>query len=613
MDGSPRLVFFDGTGTPQTCPLDADVITVGSGSDVNLRIADPELASIHCSIQRDGTTYLLVRHALPLAVNGHRPRTHLLQHGDLVVAGRTALWFQRSGAPLTTTTTSASKAPGDASSATVVDLCHRLVALAKATKAPAEASLDEPATPRAGELATQLLDDALALTQTTSGTLLAFTEEGDASSFASTTRGDLSEEEALYSRTLLRRLRDGGEPIFVADTRLEPDLMSQASVLGGAGRTVFAAPVRAGERILGALYLSRRADAPRASNGDDARLVEVATLYAELAASFMQTARDRASLETRLDQLGDSPRGDATRILGSAAPTRELVARVRKVAAATVPVLLLGETGTGKEVVAHEIHRLSARASGPFVAVHCGAIAPDLLASELFGHKRGAFTQAVRDRPGFFRSADGGTLFLDEIGDMPLAQQVALLRVLQEGRVTPVGDEASVAVDVRIVCATNRALEEAVAQKAFRQDLYFRIAGVTLTLPPLRERGGDVIELAAHFLRRERRASNRPDLSFTDGALAAMRKARWDGNVRELEATVRRAVVMAEGSSLTEVDLGFGVVPDASFVRPLALARDEYLKEYVREVVARFGGNRTAAAEALLVTPRTVFRYLEEL
>ncbi|MFO0672203.1 MAG: sigma-54 dependent transcriptional regulator [Polyangiaceae bacterium] len=400
----------------------------------------------------------------------------------------------------------------------------------------------------------------------------------------------------------------------MADTRLDPDLHAAASVMGGAGRSVFAAPIRAGESLVGAIYLSRRAAPPGdASGSPDPRLLEVATMYAELGAALIQRARERASLETQLGELGEAPRPITTRILGGSTATRELVAQVRKVAASTVPVLLLGETGTGKEIVAQEIHRWSARARGPFVAVHCGAIAPELLASELFGHKKGAFTQALRDRPGFFRAADGGTIFLDEIGEMPLAQQVALLRVLQEQTVTPVGDEASVPVDVRVVCATNRPLDKAIAEKSFRQDLYFRIAGVTLTLPPLRDRGRDVIELAAHFLRRERRRANRPELAFTDGALVAMRRARWEGNVRELEAAVRRAVTMGAGPQLTEADLGLAPVADPSFVRPLALARDEYLKEYVREVVERFGGNRTAAAEALLVTPRTIFRYLEEL
>ncbi len=604
-----HLLIVDATGNRRTRALDRDVITFGSGADghAHVLIADPELASIHASIQREGATHLLIRHAQPLSVNGLKPRTHVLKDGDLVVMGRTALWFRRGEAPTLSADASAGASPSATSLSveSLVALCRRLVTLASVSSAA------DGAAPPSRQVADQLLADAMALTGTTSGTLLSFAGEGDPIGFASVSRGDLSPEEALFSETILRRLRDGEAATFVGDTRADPDLATSASVVGAAGRTVFAAPIRRGARLVGALYLSRRAEHGIVA---EAGILEVVELYATLGVGLIGEARERSSLEHRLAQLGEPSSVGSTSILGSSAQTRTLVADVRKVAGATrVPVLLLGETGTGKEVVAREIHRMSPRAAGPFVAVHCGAIPSELLASELFGHKKGAFTQAVRDRPGFFRAAEGGTIFLDEIGEMPLAQQVALLRVLQEGHVTPVGDERSIAVDVRIVCATNRSLDHAIAEKAFRADLYFRIAGVTLMLPPLRERAGDAIELASFFLSRERKSASRLDLTFSDGALMAIRSARWEGNVRELEAAIRRAVVMVEGCVIREADLGLAAAVDESFVRPLSLARDEFLKAYVREVVARYEGNRTAAADALLVTPRTVFRYLEEL
>jgi DNA-binding NtrC family response regulator len=253
------------------------------------------------------------------------------------------------------------------------------------------------------------------------------------------------------------------------------------------------------------------------------------------------------------------------------------------------------------------------------VAVHCGAIPAELLASELFGHVKGAFTGAQRDRLGFVRSAQGGTLFLDEIGEMPLLQQVALLRVLQEQTVVPVGAERGVAVDFRLVTATHRALAEWARDGRFREDLYFRIAGVRLDLPPLRDRGDDVIELAGCFLQRQRELVKRPDLRFTAAALGALRAASLPGNVRELEAAVRRAAVLAEDDGITPFDLGLAAAAGApegpvdTFVRPLVMVRDELVKKYVEEVVARFGGNRTAAADALKVSVRTVFKYLDEM
>jgi DNA-binding NtrC family response regulator len=249
--------------------------------------------------------------------------------------------------------------------------------------------------------------------------------------------------------------------------------------------------------------------------------------------------------------------------------------------------------------------------------VNCGAIPHELLASELFGHKRGAFTGASADRLGFFRSAEGGTLFLDEVGEMPLTQQVSLLRVLQEERVSPVGSEDSVPVDVRVVCATNRNLQEEVQAGRFRQDLYFRLAVVEVRLPALRERPGDVLRLAQHFLRRFAKEQNNTALTFSDDALIALQRARWEGNVRELEASIRRAVLMAEDSTIGARELGLtapnqGSMPPAPLVRPLSMARDEFLRGYVREVVERFGGNRTAAADALMVSARTVFKYMDE-
>ncbi|NOU34319.1 MAG: sigma-54-dependent Fis family transcriptional regulator, partial [Polyangiaceae bacterium] len=259
------------------------------------------------------------------------------------------------------------------------------------------------------------------------------------------------------------------------------------------------------------------------------------------------------------------------------------------------------------------IHRLSPRAAGPFVALNCGAIPEGLLGSELFGHVRGAFTSASHDRLGAFRSAQGGTLFLDEIGEMPLGQQVALLRALQEHEVTPVGSERLIPVDVRIVLATHRDLEAEVTAGRFRQDLYYRIAVLSVEVPPLRARGGDVLLLAEHFLRL--RAPGRI-LSLSDAAVRVLTEAPFPGNVRELEALMARAALLAEGETIEPSALeGHGArpsAPPAPMVRPLSLVRDEYLRTYVRKVVDHFGGNRTQAADALMVSVRTVFKYLEE-
>ena len=233
---------------------------------------------------------------------------------------------------------------------------------------------------------------------------------------------------------------------------------------------------------------------------------------------------------------------------------RAIYALLERVAPSDVSVLVHGETGTGKELVAKALHEYGRRKGKPFLAENCAAVPANLLESELFGHKKGSFTGAVVDRPGHFVVANGGTVFLDEIGDMPLAMQSKLLRVLQDGEVRPVGSNVSKKVDVRVVAATNKDLVAMCKTGQFREDLYFRLNVVTITLPPLRERVGDVRHLVRFFLGRIGAELGKP-LDVTPEALALMEKWRWPGNVRELENVVRRAAVFAQGA-IRPQDLG---------------------------------------------------------
>jgi transcriptional regulator with GAF, ATPase, and Fis domain len=234
-------------------------------------------------------------------------------------------------------------------------------------------------------------------------------------------------------------------------------------------------------------------------------------------------------------------------MVGASSAMGKLFDLLERVIASDVAVLIQGETGTGKELVAQALHRYGARANKPFLAENCAAVPADLLESELFGHKRGSFTGAVADRPGHFVAADGGTVFLDEIGDMPLAMQAKLLRVLQEGEVRPVGSNKVVHVDVRIVAASNKDLRAMCRAGTFREDLYFRLAVVTLVLPPLRERKGDVRHLVRYFLERVNVEMGR-SATIEEAALALLERWRWPGNVRELENEIRRAVALSGGT-----------------------------------------------------------------
>jgi len=308
--------------------------------------------------------------------------------------------------------------------------------------------------------------------------------------------------------------------------------------------------------------------------------------------------------------------------VGTSPVVQDVLRQVRKVAPTKATVLVTGESGTGKELVARAIHELSPRSAMPFVAVNCGAIPAELIESELFGHVRGAFTDASRDKKGLAAEADGGTLFLDEIGELPLPLQVKLLRFLEDEQVRRVGDTRSEKVDVRVVAATARDLSRAIKEGLFREDLFYRLNVVNLRLPSLRERPDDVPALVDHFLAKHRRL--RPELPLrgvTPEALEVLRAHRWPGNVRELEHAVERAVVLADGPLIEESDLPDDVRADAGAAvhvpRPgadLSLKRAFRVLEeqLIRDALERTGGNRTRAAELLELSYRALLYKIKE-
>ncbi|HEY2031612.1 MAG TPA: sigma-54 dependent transcriptional regulator, partial [Myxococcales bacterium] len=291
---------------------------------------------------------------------------------------------------------------------------------------------------------------------------------------------------------------------------------------------------------------------------------------------------------------------------------RDVFRKIDKVAATDISILVTGETGTGKELIAREIHRRSPRKSGPFIAINCGAIPENLLESELFGHAKGAFTGASVARQGRFQAANGGTLFLDEIGEMALPLQVKILRALQERSITRVGENRPEAVDIRIVAASNKDLEEEMKAGRFREDLYYRVNVVHLLLPPLRERGEDAVMLAKWFLGKTVRELSSKVKGFSPQSLLAIKRYRWPGNIRQLENRIKKAVVLADKPLLSPDDLELRP-EQLEPILPLAAARDEWQKRYINEVLERNNQNRTKTAKDLGVDPRTIFRHLERM
>jgi DNA-binding NtrC family response regulator len=332
-------------------------------------------------------------------------------------------------------------------------------------------------------------------------------------------------------------------------------------------------------------------------------------------------ALEYLALKREVKRLRAEVHHDATidGIAGNSRAIRTMVEMIQRVAGSDANVLITGESGTGKERVARAVHHLSPRRDRPFVAVNCAAMPESLLESELFGHVRGAFTDAKHDRRGLFVSAEGGTILLDEIGDMPLAMQVKLLRVLQERTIRPVGGDQEVPFEVRVLTSTNCDLETEVHEKRFREDLFYRINVVEVAVPSLRDRTGDVLALAQHFIDQVVARTRKPVRGISAAAARLLVDYNWPGNVRELENCMERAVALCRLDEVTTDDLPTKVQEYKSSRINLAtdaadrlLPIDEMERRYIRQVLQAMGGNKTRAAQTLGMNRRSLYRRLEQ-
>lgn len=299
-------------------------------------------------------------------------------------------------------------------------------------------------------------------------------------------------------------------------------------------------------------------------------------------------------------------------IIGASNKILDACRMIEKVGPSEVTALVIGESGTGKELIAQSLHRLSPRASEPFVALNCAAIPDNLLESELFGYEKGAFTGAVKQTPGRLEMANGGTVFLDEIGDMPMALQAKMLRFLQERVVERIGGRNTISVDVRIICATHRNLERSIKEELFREDLYYRISEIVIEAPPLRDREGDKILLAQVFLDKFSQQNGRSFRGFTDIARSNIDSYNWPGNVRELENRVKRAVVLAEGNRITERDLDFDGESKTQSLN-LREARENTEREVILRALDIHDNNVTHASDAMGISRPSLYKLVKKL
>jgi len=405
------------------------------------------------------------------------------------------------------------------------------------------------------------------------------------------------------SRSIPQQVFETRKAIYLLDTEQEKDSVQSQSVSIYHLRTVMCAPMRVGEKLLGVLYVDSHAKT-REYTATDLALFEAVTNYLALTIENVRASQElkkreeerRKQLEAENAMLRQALE-KRRHVIGNSAPMKAVYEIVRKVAPTDATVLILGESGTGKEVMAHVIHDLSPRSQQPFVVIDCAAIPETLLESELFGYEKGAFTGATAPKPGKFELAQGGTLFLDEIGELPLSLQVKLLRAIEQRTVTRVGGTEPIRIDSRLVVATNRNLEEASKEGKFRQDLYFRLKVVSVTLPPLRDRGDDINLLSDFLLQEANVANSRTVKGLSEEARRAIQSHRWDGNIRELKHRIEQAVILTNNDYVSIEDLNLS--GQTGMFRSLETARDIFEKGYIVKALARNTHNVTHTAKAI--------------
>lgn len=421
--------------------------------------------------------------------------------------------------------------------------------------------------------------------------------------------GDASE----ISQSVIKEVLEKKEPILLHSALDSEKFSAKESVISYGIKSVMCVPLISKDKLLGALYLDSHSQKGIFSESD----LEFLIAYANQASLVIENAylremllKENVYLKTEL-----SEKYYFENIIGQSKKMQEVFTIMRKVLNSSLPVLIIGETGTGKELVARSLHYSSQRKNKKFVPIYCGGLPETLLESELFGYKRGAFTGALYDKKGLIEEADGGTLFLDEVADIPLSIQAKLLRFLQEGRFRRIGETEERYVDCRVIAATNKNLEEEIKKGNFREDLYYRLNVIRINLPPLREREEDIIILSNYFLKKFSEKENKKIKGFSKEVIEFLRNYNWPGNVRELENKIARAVALCEREIININDLIEEKEREKEELFKIKRL-DDYLKEKEREYlkkVLEIYKNRSEAAKILGISRRTLYNRLKEL
>ncbi len=565
--------------------------SIGTDQHTDIQLKGRGVAAVHAHLRT--TSRGITIEALGgerLVINGRRIDSHELQSGDVIDVGNVRLRFE-----LATTKPMAERPIGRTVSTST------LTALASFSESLAGAyNIDA--------LIDTMLDSVIRVTQASRGVLMLLVEGKAQVKSARSANGPVARGTLPISDSIVAHVIAERRAVMLADALNDTEFNAAQSVMDFKLCSVLCVPLMVRDELLGVIYLGN----DNVVNLFTDESLDIALVFAAQAALALRNAILIRELQLTNESLTQQiERMNFGGLIGSSRSMREVFRRIEKVAGTDVSVLIEGETGTGKELVAAEVHRRSNRAKGPFVVINCGAIPENLLESELFGHVRGAFTGAVASRDGKFQTAHGGSIFLDEIGEMPLNLQVKLLRVLEERRVTRVGESQSREIDIRIIAATNRKLAEEVPAGRFREDLFYRLNVVRLELAPLRDRADDVILLARYFLKKYSDELGVQISGFHEDVPRVMRLHLWPGNIRELENRIKKAVIFCDTGQICAADLDLADLQSGA-VQPLNEAKEVFAIDYVRNILDLNGGNRTKTAKDLEVDVRTIFRYLEK-
>ena len=605
----PLLVAIDGPLKGESIPLSASETTIGRDQSNVIRINEPSVSRSHCVIRQSaGGGFILSDSGSRngTLVNGIPAQERVLQHGDEIKVGCCIFLFvcQEAGAL---------KALSSAThqSQTVVSLRLEDSVYLKPAELLGQAAKSSRLF-RAFQALTRIgsaLHSARDTASLAANLLEILLNELFPANRAAILLTGSDSATVAYKHS---RSADGGS-FAIRDDLVEHAIREGVVALSTSGPTsILVAPLAGHTGTPGAIYLE--STDPRI--GFEEEHLQLLAALSVILAGAIESTRRLDALNAERQRL-ESELGISHDLVGESEAMQEIYRFIAKVAPSDSTVLIYGESGTGKELVARAIHRNSPRSNGPFVAINCAAVTETLLESELFGHEKGAFTGALTQKKGKFEIAAGGCLFLDEIGELPLLLQAKLLRALQEREFDRVGGTRPIRADVRVIAATNRDLRKAIAEGQFRQDLYYRLNVVSVSMPPLRERPTDIPLLATHFLQKHARRIGRRVTGFSESARICLEQYRWPGNVRELENAVERAIVMGCTDVILPEDLPEAVVESAE---PEEEAPRAYLsglrrskEQMILEAIEESGGNITEAARLLRVHPNSLHRMIRNL